>query len=199
MPPSSGAPHQQVYMPQAGHAPQFAMPPQNMTPQPHQRMQPPQTVGTPVNPSQRVSPYGGPSHNTPPHAQQPSQFMTPHASTQHTPLSQPSISSQGHPQAHQQNQQPQTPGTQHAQKTPSFANVGATATSTTAAPLSPGTEAREKERVTLLLDINRELLLEVIRIQASQAETKKETGSSDDKVEGEKDKTEKQPPKEYFE
>ncbi len=62
-----------------------------------------------------------------------------------------------------------------------------------ATPLSPGSEAREKERVTLLLEINRELLLEVMRLQAAQAESKKEAsspaGASPDG--GEKDKAEK--------
>ena len=41
-------------------------------------------------------------------------------------------------------------------------------------PVSPGTEARDKERFALLLDINHELLYETIQIQTSQQEIKKE-------------------------
>lgn len=47
-------------------------------------------------------------------------------------------------------------------------------TPTNLPPLSPGSEAREKERVGLLLDINRDLLMEVMRLQALQTEIKKE-------------------------
>lgn len=39
-------------------------------------------------------------------------------------------------------------------------------------PLSPGSELREKERVTVLLDINREMLLEIMRIIALQTDLK---------------------------
>jgi len=46
-----------------------------------------------------------------------------------------------------------------------------------ATPLSPGSEAKEKDRVTLLLEINRELLLEVMTLQAAQVEAKKEETS----------------------
>ena len=79
-------------------------------------------------------------------------------------------------------------------------------------PLSPGSEAREKDRVTLLLEINRELLLEVMRLQAAQlaekqAEKKDEaainTSSPDsigDKDRAEKDKTAKSvSQREYYE
>lgn len=41
-------------------------------------------------------------------------------------------------------------------------------------PASPGTDARDKERFALLLDINHELLYESIQIQTSQQEIKKE-------------------------
>lgn len=68
-----------------------------------------------------------------------------------------------------------------------------------ATPLSPGSEVREKDRVSLLLDINRVLLLEVMRLQAVQAEAKaKAKVESDDKkdekedgAEGAKDKEKK--------
>lgn len=45
---------------------------------------------------------------------------------------------------------------------------------TSATPMSPGTELREKERFALLLDINHELLYESIQIQTTQQELKKE-------------------------
>lgn len=47
-----------------------------------------------------------------------------------------------------------------------------------AVPLSPGTEARDKERFSLLLDINHELLYESIQIQATQQELKKENAAA---------------------
>jgi len=75
--------------------------------------------------------------------------------------------------------------------------------------LSPGSEAREKERVTLLLEINRELLQECMRLNSiaeakAQAETEKNeaasataspNGPQKDKEEKEKEKAEKPPPK----
>lgn len=66
-----------------------------------------------------------------------------------------------------------------------------------ATPLSPGSEAREKDRVSLLLDINRVLLLEVMRLQAVQAEAKAKSEVEDKKddkrdgPEGAKDKEKK--------
>jgi len=66
-----------------------------------------------------------------------------------------------------------------------------------ATPLSPNSESREKERVTLLLEINKELLLEVMKIQAAQAaqvEAKKEeSGLAATSPEGgDKEKTEQE-------
>jgi hypothetical protein len=68
-----------------------------------------------------------------------------------------------------------------------------------ATPLSPGSESREKERVTLLLDINKELLLAVIDLQnAQQAEKKEEAAAAaasstptDEKEKAENEKAEK--------
>ena len=147
----------------------------NMIPQQqHQRMQPPPT-STPTHSNQRASPYGGVPHNTPPNAGLgQSQFNTPQNTNQsnlQTPNNQ------------------QTQGTILTPQTPNFppaaGNVG------TATPLSPGSEVREKERVTLLLEINRELLMEVMRLQAAQAEAKKEETSTADGS-PEKEKTEKE-------
>lgn len=48
----------------------------------------------------------------------------------------------------------------------------------TAQPLSPGAESRDKERFALLLDINHELLYESILIQSTQQELKKEKAAT---------------------
>jgi len=76
-----------------------------------------------------------------------------------------------------------------------------------ASPLSPGSEVREKERVGLLLDINRVLLMEVMRLQTAQAEAKaksevehkkdekKEEGKDGEKKEEKKDEKEREKPK----
>lgn len=58
-----------------------------------------------------------------------------------------------------------------------------------APPLSPGAESRERERVTVLLEINRELLLEVMRLQNVQAEAKKESEGSADAKKAEMEKS----------
>lgn len=76
-----------------------------------------------------------------------------------------------------------------------------------AAPLSPGSEVREKARVTLLLDINTELLFEALRLQEVQR-TEKQAEKKDDATANtnfpdntvDKDKAEKETAKkEYFE
>lgn len=61
---------------------------------------------------------------------------------------------------------PQTPNFPPGSRNPE--NIGAAM----ATPLSPGSELREKDRVTVLLDINREMLIEVMRIMALQTELK---------------------------
>lgn len=72
-----------------------------------------------------------------------------------------------------------------------------------ATPLSPGGESREKERVTLLLEINRELLMAVIELQnAQQAEKKEEmatTTPTDEKDKSEKEKGKAASGREYVE
>jgi hypothetical protein len=61
---------------------------------------------------------------------------------------------------------PQTPNFPPGAQNPENAGVAL------ATPLSPGSEHREKERVTVLLEINREMLFEVVRIQGLQAKAK---------------------------
>jgi len=131
-----------------------------------QRMQPPSSTPTPTSASSRTSPYGNMNfpQNTPPSSTS-TQFAIPQ-----------NPNNQAHPPIPNLNQQGQggmslTPQTSNfppgAQSAP---NPG----SNLATPLSPGSEVREKERVSLLLEINKELLLEVMRLQAVQAEAKKE-------------------------
>ena len=61
-------------------------------------------------------------------------------------------------------------------QTPNFptGSQGANAGNSLASPLSPGSQTREKERVSLLLDINSELLMEVMHLQVLQGEQKRE-------------------------
>ncbi|CAH0015610.1 unnamed protein product [Clonostachys rhizophaga] len=85
-----------------------------------------------------------------------------------------------------QQQQHQTPTPAHAQTptsfqpqsadgvTPSTPSFPPNPVSQQATPTGTGTEARDNQRFTLLLDINHELLYESIQIQKSQVELKKE-------------------------
>ena len=65
---------------------------------------------------------------------------------------------------------PQTPTFPSSNGQSANAN-GSTKEST---PLSPGTESREREAFSLLLNINQELLYESIQLQNTRAEIKKE-------------------------
>jgi hypothetical protein len=158
-------------------------------------MQPPPTSSTP-QPGQRVSPFAGGQQITPPNASTAqSQFSTPQAPNQ------ASLQTSN-------NNPPGQSGPILTPQTPTFpqGSQGANALST---PLSPGSESREKERVTLLLEINRELLMEVMRMNAqnAQSEVKKDEGAATSPDGSEKDKGEKEkaqttkPPasREYFE
>ena len=167
-------------------------------------MQPPPPSSTPTQPGPRASPFGNIPHNTPPNSAAQSQFPTPqNPNPTHLQTSNNNQTAQG--------------GTVLTPQTPNFppGSQGANAGSNVATPLSPGSEVREKERVTLLLDINRELLLECIRMnplaQPAQNETKKDEsasstaspdGTEKEKAEKEREKPEKpkpQPTREYFE
>ncbi|KAK1713068.1 hypothetical protein BDP67DRAFT_403358 [Colletotrichum lupini] len=103
---------------------------------------------------------------------------------QHHPTSQP----QSHGQtpaasAHQHSASiasvttPQTPTfPQHNQ------NATANGTSSVSTPLSPGSESREQERFSLLLEINQELLFESMQLQHTLSELKKETPGEGDQA-----------------
>jgi hypothetical protein len=164
-------------------------------------MQPPPTSLTPTHSGPRPSPFAGAPHNSPPHSAPPAQqFSTPQAQAQ----------SQIQSQTPNNNQQGQ-PGTILTPQTPNFppGAQGANAGSSIATPLSPGSETRERDRVTVLLEINKYLLLEVMRLQAVQAEGKKEDsapgnspdGAEKDKADKESEKAEKGKPasRDYFE
>ncbi|KAI1018233.1 hypothetical protein LB505_001203 [Fusarium chuoi] len=114
-----------------------------------------------------------------PTPQPPSQSQTPTNQQSQQPQSQQQQQTQQAPTQAQGQQQPVSAGLSTPQ-TPTFStNQGPAANGTlTAAPLSPGTESRDKERFALLLDINHELLYESIQIQATQQELKKESAAA---------------------
>jgi type VI protein secretion system component VasF len=66
-------------------------------------------------------------------------------------------------------------------------------------PLSPKAEAREKDRVTLLLDINRELLMEVMALQTAQAEQNKEAVADGETKPAEQKPADPKAKQEFFE
>jgi hypothetical protein len=209
MPASSGP--NLSFMPTTSNAPSYPMNAPNMNPQHQaQRMQPPPSSSTPTQPGPRAPPFGNVPQNTPPNANALSQFST------------PQNPNQTHLQTPSSNQGAQA-STVVTPQTPNFppGSQGANAGSNIATPLSPGSEAREKERVTLLLDINRELLLECMRLNSiaeakAQAEAERNEvasataspeGTGKEKEEKEKERAEKPAPKqtrdyltrEYFE
>lgn len=101
-------------------------------------------------------------------------------------FSTPASNNQTHLQTPNQNQQSQ--GQVITPQTPNFPpGSGAVAT-----PLSPGSESREKERVTLLLEINNGLLKEVMRIQTLQAEIKDSAAAASPEGQADKEKAEKE-------
>ena len=167
-------------------------------------MQPPSQSSTSTQPGMRSSPYGGIPHTSPPNGPNAqSQFNVPQNANQ-TTVQTPNNTSQNVVRTGTTPQSASFPAGPHG-----AVNTGAAV----ATPLSPGAESREKDRVTLLLEINRELLLEVMRLQAAQlaekqALEKEEAAASTNSPEstGDKDKTEKERGKvksvssrEYFE
>jgi hypothetical protein len=172
------------YMPTTSSAPSFPMNAPNMNVNPQQqhqvqRMQPP-NASTPT-PGARASPFGGMPLNTPPNTSSTqSQFSTPQNPGQ-TLLQTPN------------NQQSQGGGhgsTILTPQTPNFppGSQGANAGNNLASPLSPGSQSKEKERVSLLLDINTELLKEVMHLQVLQGEQKRESSKETSSPDGVADK-----------
>ncbi|KAK3390218.1 hypothetical protein B0H63DRAFT_108655 [Podospora didyma] len=115
------------------------------------------TPQRPFNPNQ-----GTPNSSMPP--QQPVQYPT---------------SQQGHstPQSQTPTNVQPTSASVATPQTPTFPSTGQPAqlngTSAVTTPQSPGTESREKERFSLILEINQELLYESIAIVNSRSELKK--------------------------
>lgn len=169
--PSSAGPQPQLpanFM-MAGQMAQYQMnaglPPQQSM---MQRMLPAQqnpamSVSTPQRSFNPQAPQGTPTSSMPP--QQP-QFSTPQQ--QGTPQSQTPTTAQ-HPPA----------STVATPQTPTFPTDQAlqqqvNGTSTVSTPQSPAAESRDKERFTVLLEINQELLYESIQLVNSRNELKKE-------------------------
>lgn len=193
------------YMPPSSGAQAFQMNPMGMNPQLQgQRMQAPPPASTPTQPGPRVSPFAGPSHNTPPNGGPPSQFPTPQApNPAHIQTSNNNNSQQAQGGQAQAGQiiTPQTPNFPPGVPGAHGGGGGGSAT-----PLSPGSEVREKERVSLLLEINSSLLLEVVKLQQTHVEAAKRDeptvsspdGADKEKTEQEKDKG-RPPSREYVE
>lgn len=161
---------------------QAGMPQQQMMQRMQQQQQPPQQpnpaamgqVSTPQRPPSAAQ--GTPTNALP---SQQGQFPTPQPISQsQTPTNQQQQPQQPpQPQQSQAQQSQQTPATASTPQTPTFSsnqNPVVNGGSAVATPLSPGTESREKERFSLLLDINHELLYESIQLQMTQQELKKE-------------------------
>lgn len=85
---------------------------------------------------------------------------------------------QGMPQGQTPNGPQQQTMSATTPQTPTFPSNGPTAnvngSTKESTPLSPGTESREREAFSLLLNINQELLYESIQLQNTRAEIKKE-------------------------
>jgi hypothetical protein len=180
-------------MPTTSSAPSFSMnaASMNMNPQQQhqaQRMQPPPSASTPTS-GQRGSPFGGMPLGTPPNTSTAqSQFPTPQ-NPGPTMLQTPN---------NQQNQGAGHGGTILTPQTPNFppGSQSTSAGNSLASPLSPGSQFKEKERVSLLLDINTELLMEVMHLQVLQGEQKKDMSKDTTSPEGAADKEKSQKLKE---
>ncbi|KAK8118948.1 glutamine repeat protein-1 [Apiospora kogelbergensis] len=162
--------------------PGFPMHPGQMNPQQQQQMMQRQNQGH----SQGPGPQGTPTPSNGMSAQQP-QFAPP-SSHQGTPQSQTPTNAQ-----HPQPQQPPSATIQTPQ-TPTFpSNVhGAATNGTVSTPLSPGADSRDKERVSIILEINNELLVEAMHLQHTQSLLKKEHTTPVDGIPSEADKKNKE-------
>ncbi|KAH9909126.1 hypothetical protein F4778DRAFT_214448 [Xylariomycetidae sp. FL2044] len=173
---------------------------QGMNPQQQQQQQQmmqrmhqgqPNAGGMPTPTPQRSFPNQPQGTPTPTHAQpsQQPQFPMPQ-NTHGTPQSLTPINGQPQPpQTQSSNNNIQTP------QTPTFPTLahGSLTNGGSSAPLSPGADLRDKERVGIILQINTELLFEAIQLQATQQAMAKErtspTGSDGNANENEKKPT----------
>ncbi|KAI1177481.1 hypothetical protein F4777DRAFT_577042 [Nemania sp. FL0916] len=176
-------PQQQQQMMQRMQASQPGSNMSTPTPQRNFQAQPPQATATPINGHALQQPqfpgphHGQPASSTPQQQQPPSQLPQTQAQVQ-TPSSN-SI------------QTPQTP----TFPTQTQGN-GINGMSSGSTPLSPGADPKDKERASVILDINNELLLEAMQIQATQVIIKKEraalNGTDGNTHDGEKKPTEEE-------
>ncbi|KAK4235277.1 hypothetical protein C8A03DRAFT_17954 [Achaetomium macrosporum] len=172
--PSSAAPQPQLpanFM-MAGQMPSYQMSPGLPGQQPMmQRMMQQNAGAMPVSTPQRQfnPPQGTPTSSMP--SQQQQQFSTPQP--QGTPQSQTPTTAQP-PPASASVATPQTPTfpTDHGQQQLS-------GTANASAPQSPASEARDRERFAVLLEINQELLYESIQLVNSRNELKKEQAAAE--------------------
>jgi hypothetical protein len=152
-------------MPHQFQANAAGMPQQQMQQQMMQRMYPSQQNGPVMGvstPQRQFNPrQGTPGQSTP---SQQAQFVAP-------------PNQQGTPQGQILNNAQQPPMSVTTPQTPTFPSNGQSANANgstkESTPLSPGTESRERETFSLLLNINQELLYESIQLQNTRAELKK--------------------------
>lgn len=138
--------------------------PMNSQQQLIQRMQQPQQgpggMGTPTPPRQFPSSQGTPNPTVP---TQQGHFGTP-------------SNSQAAAQSQTPTQAPPSANSVTTPQTPTFPMTGHGAVNGNATPLSPSSQAKGQERISLLLEINQELLFEAINLRHNLEEVKREAG-----------------------
>ncbi|KAI1333079.1 hypothetical protein F5Y16DRAFT_354746 [Xylariaceae sp. FL0255] len=169
-------------MPMGGFPVQQGMNPQQQQQQMMQRMQAAQPNANMPTPTQRNFTGQQPSQRTPTpnNGQAPPQPQL--AGPQNTSSSQAGPSSGANATQQQAPTQVSSSNSIQTPQTPMFPapTQGNTAngTSSTTTPLSPGTDPKDKERFSLVLEINNELLAEAINIQNTQQAIKKERAAA---------------------
>lgn len=130
--------------------------------QQQQPQQAPGGMGTPTPPRQFPGSQGTPNPTVP--AQQ-GQFGTP-------------SNPQAATQSQTPNQAPPSANSVTTPQTPTFPMTGQGAVNGNATPLSPSSQAKGQERISLLLEINQELLFEAINLRHNIEEVKRELTNS---------------------
>ncbi|KAK7721027.1 hypothetical protein SLS64_001321 [Diaporthe eres] len=131
--------------------------------QQQQSQQAPGGMGTPTPPRQFPGSQGTPNPTVP--AQQQGQFGTP-------------SNSQAAAQSQTPTQAPPSANSVTTPQTPTFPMSGQGAVNGHSTPLSPNSQAKGQERISLLLEINQELLFEAINLRHNIEEVKREATSS---------------------
>ncbi|KAL1858915.1 hypothetical protein Daus18300_009784 [Diaporthe australafricana] len=130
--------------------------------QQQQSHQAPGGMGTPTPPRQFPGSQGTPNPTLP--AQQ-GQFGTP-------------SNSQAPPQNQTPTQAPPSANSVTTPQTPTFPMAAQGAVNGNSTPLSPNSQAKGQERISLLLEINQELLFEAINLRHNMEEVKREAAGS---------------------